>query len=250
MPFSTQRETRTLAAVAPAEQNRFASMRDPSLDFLPSGTYVGQGPTGFEQEFRQDQFDAAQANKQQMLSLLGLTPQTLGPGGLLGTSFFGSILGQPVGNVAGDISGGLFGGGGASMGGQPGNLFGQLIGSRRAEGADILSDLAGFGDSRRAAINRDFGNLRGTTDAQLESRGLGGTDLVGAAQARVERERQAALGSLEDQLIGQRVGTRMQLGEGLFGNVGDELNRQTERQRIGAQLVGSLLGNVMNVASF
>jgi hypothetical protein len=214
----------------------------------PTGTPFQQQQIDLQRDaFRQDD-----ARRQQMLNLLGLTPQLEQAGGLLGTNFFSSILGGTPADLVGGVtgaaagsglfSGPLFGGGGGDLsGGGGGDLFSQLLGARRAEGADIMGQLDGFGESQRRRIDEDFGALGGTQQARMEARGLGASSLAPAASTAVERGRQQARLDLEDSLTAQRVGTQMQLGEGLFGDVGAELQRGLGRQQIGAGLAGQLI---------
>jgi hypothetical protein len=54
-------------------------------------------------------------------------------------------------------------------------------------------------------------------------------------------------GELEDRLIGQRVGALQQIGEGLFGDVGDELNRQVQTRGQTMDFLSSLLGDTLNL---
>ena len=214
---------------------------------------------------------ASEANNQraQLLRLIGLTPQLEQAGGLLGQPIFQDVLGNSVQGLVGDASrglaeGGLFGpldgGGGAigqpggpdSPGGTPGtapvgqgSLFGQLIGARRQFGRQLLGELGEFGQSQRSELDRRFSNLGGTVSAGLESRGLGASSLAPASQLAVQQGRERAGLALEDQLLGRRIDTAQQLGENLFGDIGDELGRQIQRQQIGAGLVSNLIGSAL-----
>lgn len=215
-----------------------------------------------QQDLAEEQFRQSDARRQQMLNLLGLTPQTVGEGGLLGGTFFQSILGNTLPDVVGGITGALPGGtpglsqpgfaDSPSAPGTPGSpanggsLFDQLLGARGQLGEDILGDIAQFGDSARARINEDFQNLGNTALARLEDRGFAGSSLLPATMLGVEEGRQEAVGALEDQLLSQRIGAKQQIGEGLFGDVGAELDRGVQRQQIGASLLNALLGSALS----
>lgn len=211
-------------------------------------------------DFQREQFKQQDARRQQLYDLLGLS--SLGSGGLLGQNFFQSILGGTpsslvggVANAAAPLTSGITGPPRPSSPGFPdapgggggGDLFNQIIGGRQALGQDILGDLAGYGNSQRASIGRQAGNLRGSALANLESRGLGGSNLAGAEMERAARFEQAGLGDLEDKLISQRVGAKQQIGEGIFGSAEQELQRRLAQRGQGFDLLGSIFGSALGV---
>lgn len=200
---------------------------------------------------------SAYEQRQQMLKLLGLN-QLGGSGGLLGQPFFGSVLGNTlpdvVGGVAGQLpgvgvsgSGGGSGGGFGISGGGSGSLFDQLLAGRGQLGQSILGDIDQFGDSQRNQIEQDASNRMGSRLAHLEARGLGGSNIATGEMARTDRERDTALLGLEDQLLGQKIGAKQQIGEGLFGDVGQELDRGVQRSGQAFNLLGNLFSNALNV---
>lgn len=78
-------------------------------------------------------------------------------------------------------------------------------------GADVgslLQQLQGAGDGERATINNAFQNTGNTAVARLDARGLGSSNIVGSTMAGVQRQKQLALGGLNDRLINQRIGVQ------------------------------------------
>lgn len=212
-------------------------------------------------EFEKEQFRQQDARRQQLYDMLGLS-SLQGSGGLLGQNFFQSILGGTpsslvggVANAAAPLTSGITGTPRPSSPGFPdapgggggGDLFSQIIGGRQALGQDILGDLAGYGGSQRASIGRQAGNLRGSAIANLESRGLGGSNLAGAEMERAARFEQTGLADLEDKLISQRVGAKQQIGEGIFGSAEQELQRRLAQRGQGFDLLGSIFGSALGV---
>ena len=237
-----------------------AAQRGQSL--TPSGELFG--PSDLDRQLGEQarQFNQNDARRQQMLNLIfGETKAFEQGGGFLGTDFFSSILGNTLPGVVGGVSGALgpiLGGGGSTTqpggggipgipGGGSGSLFDQLLAGRGALGGEIMNQLSGFGQSQREAIRRQASNLEGSELAGLEARGLGSSSLAGGARQRAAEFERRGLGELEDQLIGQRVGALQGIGEGLFGDVGDELNRQLTSRGQGLDLVSSLFGSALNV---
>ena len=230
------------------------------------------------QDFAEDQFAAQQRNRQQLLDLIGFTPETVGPGGLLGNELFQSTFNNTLGGVVGDVTGNIPGlgspgfaesaPGGESLGGglgQPGfadapgapgtpggggaptSLFDSLLQARGQFGSSIMDQINQFGQSQRSRINQDFQNVGNSALANLESRGLGGSSLALPAQLAVEGGRQQELLGLEDSLIGQRVDALQGIGEGLFGDIDAELNRQLASRGQGLDFVSGVLGNALNI---
>lgn len=122
--------------------------------------------------------------------------------------------GSPGGG-AGGTSGGL--GSGALFGGAPAQLYKENM-------ADIMN--SGQGETNR--INQKFGSLANSAAANLEARGLGSSNLTGAARIGAEREKQNALLDLGDRQAQQRIGARTgesqrqsSLLQSLLGQLGD-----------------------------
>lgn len=84
-----------------------------------------------------------------------------------------------------------------------GGLIKQLLGSVSGPNID-----PNYGAGQRAALDRDFDIAMKNAIGQLESRGLGGSSLVGAAAASVAGEKQIATGLLEDRLLREQLSIR------------------------------------------
>lgn len=262
-----------ISAASPSGSLSIGHAIDPDVAAqLGINPLLQRGPSlrDFEQSFPQQQIDLerekfkqADARRQQTLNLLGLTPETLGPGGLLGGTFFQSILGNTLPGVVGGVTGaipGLGGGGGGGLsqpgfpdvpgGGGRGSLFDQQIAGRGEFGQAILNRLGGFGEGERMRIGREQQNLQNTALAHLEARGYGGTNLATGEIERAARFGGEQRAQLEDRLIGQEVNALQSIGEGIFGDVGSELDRGVERQRTAASLMNALLGSALSTVSF
>lgn len=204
------------------------------------------------------QVKARQANQAHLLSILGLgtnSPITQS-GGLLNQTLFSSILGNTLPSVVGGVTGALppnlggpgtptggpLGGGG---GGGGGSLFDQLLQARGQVGQSVLGDIEQFGESHRARIGSDFETAANNAMADLERRGLGSSNLNPASASFVEQGKQQSLLGLEDALLGQKIGAKTQIGEGIFGSVENELQRQLGRQGMGLDFVGGLLNSAL-----
>lgn len=213
------------------------------------------------------QLKARQANQANLFNILGLGPQSpiRQSGGLLNQTFFSSILGNTLPDVVGGVAGNLSpllpgapgapsspgvpdspGAPGAPSGGAPGSLFDQLLQARGQMGQSILGDIERFGESHRARISGDFETAANNAAADLERRGLGSSNLNPLTSSFVEQGKQQSLLGLEDALLGQQIGAKTQIGEGLFGSVENELQRQLSRQGMGLDFVGGLLNSALN----
>lgn len=247
-----------------------------NLGATPSFPGIADFSTSFPQQqidLERQKFQQADARRQQTLELLGLTPQTLGEGGLLGGTFFQSILGNTLPNVVGGVTGAIPGLGGSSGGGggiggpsQPGfadspsapgvpgggggSLFDQQIAGRGQIGQQIMGLLSGFGEGEQMRIDREQQNLQNSALAHLEARGLGGTNIATGEMARASRIGGEQRAQLNDRLIGQQVNALGSIGEGIFSDVGQELNRGVERQKTAASLMNALLGSALSTVSF
>ena len=190
---------------------------------------VGQSNTlrdfGFrESESTEDtrRFDIGQENRSALLEQLGLaTPggPAVGGGGLLG-----------------DLIGG---------GSSPSQGFTDLLSEQRSARDGLLSDVTNFGDSQRASLNRTFDTAQNNAVANLESRGLGASNLVGSATAQVAAERGQAGLELEDQLLGRRLDLTQGLNQGIFGTQEGQLDRDNQRQLQGISTIGQLSSSLV-----
>lgn len=225
---------------------------------------------------RQMESNRSAAGRAQLMQLLGLSSETLGPGGLLGQNFFQNVLqGTPaglagsVGGALAPVIGGSVGGGaggvppigqpggpdspGAPAGGVPGttppagggSLFQQLLSGRGALGGEMLRQLAGFGESRRGQIQQGAQTALNTALARQEARGFGSGSLATTLPIASEEATQRSLGELEDQLTAQRLGVMGDVGEGIFGDIGGEIGRQAEFRGDILDLFGGLLGDIV-----
>lgn len=228
---------------------------------LPSGTIVGNSFNQQQIDQSTRQWEQQQLNRDQVFKLLGLVPETVGPGGLLGSNFFSSIFGNSLPGVVGGVSGalgpvlgGVTGGGVGGGGGQAqdvgaggGGLFGELLAGRGQLGGEIMNLLSQFGGSERERIANQASNLRGSALAGLEARGLGSSSLAGTARKQAEQFESSQRGQLEDRLIQQRVGALQGIGEGLFGSIEGELQRQLAGRGQALDLISSVFGSALNV---
>jgi hypothetical protein len=190
-----------------------------------------------------------------MLEILGLGPRSTvrQGGGLLEQPFFSSVIGNTLPDVVGGITGavnipgmGDIGGGEGGGGGGDGSLFQQLLSSRGALGEDILGDIEQFGESHRQRIGQEFDVSAANAMANLERRGLGASNLAPATTSAVEGARQQSMLGLEDVLLGKQIGAKQQIGEGIFGDVGAELQRQFGRQQQMLPFLQGILGSALS----
>ncbi len=269
------RAQRALGFAIGSERQNILAPQFAQMGITPSGRFGEASRFDFSQSFpqqqidlQQRQFEQQQLNRRQILELLGLLPQTQGFGagspvgstGLLGTPLVGSVLQNTLPDVVGGVTGAIPGLGGAL--GQPGfpdapggggggapasSLFGQLLQGRGALGSQILEQLAGFGGSERARIQREQELLQNNSLAQLAAHGLAGSNIATGEIERASRFGAEQRGALEDRLISQRVGALQQIGEGLFGDVGSELDRQVTSRGQQLDFLSSLLGDTLNL---
>lgn len=73
---------------------------------------------------------------------------------------------------------------------------------------DILGELEGFGEGRRASIEQGALESKRSSQAQLQGRGLGSSVLLANVERGSERQRQLLLGNLDDDVTQLRVGAR------------------------------------------
>lgn len=245
---------------AGAIQSAARAQRQGELEQDVQAKIAAQAPT---LDFAKQKFATQQGNRQQLFRLLGLTPRTVGEGGLLGNTFFQSVLGNTLPDVVGGVTGAIPGVGQPGSpsspgfrdsptspglpGGQPGGLFGQQIAGRGQLGQQIQNLLSGFGESERNRIEQAQTDFQNTALARLESRGLGGSNLATNVMEQAQQFGSEQLGALEDRLTGQRVGALQQFGEGLFGDVGQELDRRTTTRGQTMSLLSNLLGSALSI---
>ncbi len=164
-------------------------------------------------------------NKQKIANALlggGKVRTTIGPDGrqVEGPSYdptkqFATLLGMVSGQ--GDDSVNI----NASQGGGPmgdyNQLYNQLSEMMKQRGGSYEND-----------INQSADEAQKTQAARMQARGLGGSTLVDAGNARVNRDRLSAVNKLHDTLLGQDLGTLSTVGvEGLKAQQrGKEFNAQ------------------------
>jgi hypothetical protein len=190
-----------------------------------------QDEFGFAQEqFGEDtrRFDIGQANRSALLEQLGLAtpggPATDGGAAFGEGTFFGGLLGD---------------------GGAPSQGFTDLLNEQRGARDQLLGDLAGFGDSQRAAQQRTFDTAENNIIANLEGRGLGASNLLGAGVSQVAAERNQASLELEDQLLGRRTDLASSLNQGIFDTQAGQLERENQRALQGISTIGQLTGGLV-----
>jgi hypothetical protein len=121
---------------------------------------------------------------------------------------------------------GLGSGGQGLFGGQPGSPG--VVGG--PEASTLLGQLTGFGAGERSRIEQGFQTAGNNALAHLQSRGLASSTIVPSIMGGLEREKQQALGSLEDRLLGERIGIQ---------------ERAAGRQLQSTQLLASLIGGLV-----
>lgn len=126
------------------------------------------------------------------------------PMGLTGNSSLLSILAQ--------LNGGQQGANDANK-----SRFNDILAGREAEKTKLLNDVQTYGTGQRNRIRSDYDTLGRSSLANLASRGLASSSLDTTTRLGVERRKQDALGSLEDQLLGKRIDLERGLNEGIFG---------------------------------
>lgn len=76
----------------------------------------------------------------------------------------------------------------------------------------LQGQMAGLGGTRRAAIEESSRKSLAAAQGDVQSRGWGNSVLYGAANTAAERDKQVALGALNEQLLGQNINTQASLG--------------------------------------
>jgi hypothetical protein len=102
-----------------------------------------------------------------------------------------------------------------------------------------LANLEGAGRQARNDIDRDYQALQGKTQQDMYSRGLQNSTVAQGQRQAVERERQGAIGRLNEQLRQERAATDASLS-------GDTLNAQSAGNTARAALRQGLTGDVGN----
>lgn len=125
------------------------------------------------------------------------------------------------------------------------NYGDQLAGTagRRESGiadnyADQLALLQGIGNAQAARINRDFAAAAGSVGSNLAGTGLYNTTVQGNMQQGVERNRQEAMGALQEQLAQQQLAALQSKGQQTSQAQSEEMSSQLAL----AQLLSSLYG--------
>ena len=104
--------------------------------------------------------------------------------------------------------------------------------------AEQLALLQGIGNAQAARINRDFAAAAGSVGSNLAGTGLYNTTVQGNMQQGVERNRQEAMGALQDQLAQQQLAALQSTGQQTSQAQSDEMSSQLAL----AQLLSGLYG--------
>lgn len=102
-----------------------------------------------------------------------------------------------------------------------------------------LASTEGMGDASRDRIYRDSSAARNSVGSQLAGTGLYNSTVMGSMQAGVDRDRNEALGALDEQLRRERSTTlneittraldrQMQLSQGQLGSLGSMASQQAQ----------------------
>ena len=196
---------------------------------------------GDELGLRRDQFTADQTLRNQLLGFLGLSgpaagPQAFSAGGPGGPGAVGPAVGGHgmVEPAPGDIPVYPHSEGQLTSGNQ---YFEQgrqaLLGAQDAN----LARLDTYGEGRRQRLDRDQGAAENSAAARLESRGLGATNLVSAAQSNVADTYNLARSDLEDQILQRQIGVVGDTASGVAGLYGGQGTAQ-------ADIIRGLLGQL------
>lgn len=102
-------------------------------------------------------------------------------------------------------------------------------------GAELGGLFANYGAGQREQINKRFDTQQNNAMGSLAKRGFSGSSLASATGSAVTRDRSLALGDLEDQLLGQQIGAKQNVAQGLAG-------AQMGAADLNQQLIRSLLG--------
>ena len=95
--------------------------------------------------------------------------------------------------------------------------FQEILGGFRERLSTALSNLEGLGEQGAADINRSFDEFSANQKQDLISRGLSASTVAPVVAGVTERERQGALGNLNDRLRQQRLSTEAQLQGDVLG---------------------------------
>lgn len=125
------------------------------------------------------------------------------------------------------------------LGSGPTAGYSNLLAEQKGNRDQLLGQLADYGTAQQSRINTDYGNATNSALASNEARGLGASNLQGSTAADFQARKQQSTLDLQDQLLGRRVDTAMNLNNGIYQTEGDELNRQAGRQ---GQLAQGLIG--------
>ena len=119
----------------------------------------------------------------------------------------------------------------------------QAIGEQRGLRGTLDSLLSSFGQGERGRIEEAFGTASKNVSGALRSRGFAGSSLNLPGQLGVEREKELAVGDLQDRILGRR----MDFETGISKNISDLLFGSSEQA---TNLLGGILGSggIGNVA--
>jgi hypothetical protein len=107
--------------------------------------------------------------------------------------------------------------------------YGDIVGGFSGRESDLLGMLEGAGDQARKDIDQDFAESESSRMQDLARRGLTGSTVSSSIAAGTERDKQDAIGRLNEALRGERVG----------------LAERTSADTLGAK--GSALANMLNL---
>lgn len=110
------------------------------------------------------------------------------------------------------------------------------LGTQLGIGQELISSLEGYGAGARAQVDQDFQTRYNNLLGQMEARGLGASSGVVAGGMGLERERQLALGGINDQIIGRRLELLSGIGGGVVDIFSAAANRSFEEKLLNKQL--------------
>ncbi len=158
------------------------------------------------------QYDTTRGDKQALLNTLGF--------GASGGGILGSLLGGSGGDAASNA----------------------LLAQQRADTSRLLGDIGNYGAGQTNRINTQFQAEENSALGNLESRGLGASNLQSATRSAFASDKNQALLDLNDQLLGKKLDLETGLLGGQYQTQSDQLNRNLQKQLEGISLVGSIAG--------
>lgn len=192
---------------------------------------------GDELGLRREEFESDLALRNQLLGFLGLGGPATGPAGGAGQMAFVDGPGDPgVVPPGGSAPGQVY----PQTGGQleSGNQYFEQGRQALADARDAnLARLDTYGQGQLARLDRDQTAAQNTAAARLDARGLGATNLVGAAQSNVADTYNLARLDLTDRIAQQQIGVEQDAASGIAGLFGGQGTAQVD-------VIRSLLGQL------